>query len=211
MVVPARMLTYPAATSLCAAGNFHLGFDSGRIGPPMKHQFGNFTLECVQGDIVEQPDCQAVINAANAELISGGGVAGAIHRAAGPGLEVECRPLAPIKPGDAVITSAHQLPNDYVIHCLGPIYGVDRPEADLLANCYRNALQLCDDKKISSLASCAISTGIFGYPLKEAATIAFETVMHYAPQISALRLVRFVLFSESDLQAHQKVLQNLII
>lgn len=91
------------------------------------------TIECVQGDITRQEGFDAVVNAANAELRPGGGVSGAIHRAAGPGLAEECRPLAPIKPGQAVITSAHKLPNRFVIHCLGPVYGVDKPSDRLLA------------------------------------------------------------------------------
>lgn len=210
MLVRTLALSLSAATPLCAAGNFNLGFDSGRIGPTMKHQLGNLTLECAQGNIVEQSDCQAVINAANAQLMPGGGVAGAIHNAAGPELARECQALAPIQPGQAVISLAHNLPNDYVIHCLGPVYGVDKAEAALLANCYRNALQLCDEKYITSLASCALSTGIFDYPLEDAARIALQTMLDYAPQISALRLVRFVLYSEHDLQVHQNVLQELI-
>ena len=93
------------------------------------------TIECVKGDIAKQPDMTAVVNAANAWLKPGGGVAGAIHRAAGPSLEEECRPLAPIKPGQAVITGGHSLPNKYVIHCLGPRWGIDKPEDKLLADC----------------------------------------------------------------------------
>src|SRR5690606_41737019 len=90
----------------------------------------------------------------------GGGVAGAIHRAAGPGLAEECRPLAPIRPGQAVITSGYRLPNRYVIHCLGPVYGVDEPAADLLASCYRNGLRLAEERGIASVGFPAISTGI---------------------------------------------------
>ncbi|MFO7995007.1 MAG: macro domain-containing protein, partial [Marinobacter sp.] len=85
------------------------------------------TVECVRGDITRQDDIQAVVNAANAQLMPGGGVAGALHSAAGPGLAEECRPMAPIRPGEAVITGAHNLPNRFVIHCLGPVYGVDEP------------------------------------------------------------------------------------
>lgn len=92
------------------------------------------TVECRQGDIAAQPDMHAIVNAANAVLRIGGGVAGAIHSAAGRGLEQECRPLAPIRPGQAVITSAHNLPNKYVIHCLGPVYGIDEPADELLAS-----------------------------------------------------------------------------
>ncbi|MFO7784890.1 MAG: macro domain-containing protein [Desulfatiglandales bacterium] len=117
-----------------------------------KRNLHGITLEYVQGDIAHQPDMEAIVNAANAELRIGGGVAGPIHRAAGPGLKRECRPLAPIRPGQAVITGAHNLANCYVIHCLGPIYGVDEPSEELLASCYRNALQLGEQNKISSIA-----------------------------------------------------------
>lgn len=98
----------------------------------MKLKVGNISLELIQGDIVSQNDLEAIVNAANAQLKIGGGVAGAIHRAAGPGLEKECEPLAPIQVGEAVITGGHDLPNEYVIHTLGPVYGVDKPEAELL-------------------------------------------------------------------------------
>lgn len=129
------------------------------------------TIECLQGDIARQPDVEAIVNAANAQLRIGGGVAGAIHRAAGPGLEEECRPFAPIQPGEAVITGGHELPNRHVIHCLGPVYGVDKPADWLLASCYRNALQLAEQHGIRSLAFPAISTGAFGYPIEPTAHI----------------------------------------
>ncbi|CAN0229748.1 unnamed protein product, partial [Chrysoparadoxa australica] len=119
----------------------------------------------------------AVVNAANAQLMIGGGVAGAIHRAAGKGLAEECAPLAPIAPGEAVITSGHNLPNPYVIHCLGPVYGRDEPADRLLADCYRNALRLAEENELKSLAFPAISTGAFGYPLRAATEIAVATVL----------------------------------
>ena len=147
----------------------------------MQRVVSGVTVECVQGDITAQAGFDAVVNAANAQLKRGGGVAGAIHRAAGPGLEEECRPLAPIKPGQAVITGAHKLPNRYVIHCLGPVYGVDEPSDELLADCYRNALKLAERHGISSIAFPAISTGAFGYPMKEAAEVALRTVLEMAP------------------------------
>ena len=111
-------------------------------------------IQCVQGDITAQPDLDAIVNAANARLATGGGVAGAIHRAAGPQLARECAPLAPIEPGQAVLTGGHGLPNPHVIHCLGPVYGRDRPADRLLAECYRNALRLAEDAGLTSLGTC---------------------------------------------------------
>jgi len=175
-----------------------------------KRNFHEKTLECVQGDIAHQPDMEAIVNAANAELRIGGGVAGAIHRAAGPQLEKECRPLAPIRPGQAVITGAHNLPNRYVIHCLGPIYGVDQPSDMLLASCYRNALQLAEQNKIASIAFPAISTGAFGYPMEPASQVALKTVIDILPGLSSVKHIRFVLFHDADVRVHEGVLENLI-
>ncbi len=176
----------------------------------MKRNLQGTTLECVEGDIAHQPDMEAVVNAANAELRIGGGVAGAIHRAAGPGLDSECRPLAPIRPGQAVITGAHNLPNSHVIHCLGPIYGVDSPSDELLASCYRNALQLAEQNKITSLAFPAISTGAFGYPTEPAAKVAFKTIIDELPRLSSVKHIRFVLFRDADVRVHEGVLQTLL-
>nr|WP_231699388.1 macro domain-containing protein [Limnochorda pilosa] len=167
------------------------------------------TLECVRGDITAQRDMTAVVNAANAELMPGGGVAGAIHRAAGAGLAQECRPLAPIRPGQAVITGGHDLPNRYVIHCLGPVYGVDEPAAELLAACYRNALRLAEERGIDSVAFPALSTGAFGYPLEEAARVALKTVTEEAPRLRSVRRIRFVLWGAEALSVHEAVLARL--
>jgi O-acetyl-ADP-ribose deacetylase (regulator of RNase III) len=167
------------------------------------------TVECIQGDITSQQDVDAVVNAANARLAPGGGVAGAIHRAAGPELAEEAVPLGPIEPGEAVMTAAHGLPNRYVIHTLGPVYGQDRPEAELLARCYRNSLSLAEDNGIESIAFPAISTGIFGYPAEEAAEVALQTVQEEAEGLERVRLVRFVLFGEKDLEVHETVLSGL--
>jgi O-acetyl-ADP-ribose deacetylase len=167
------------------------------------------TVECVRGDITSQGDVTAIVNAANAELRSGGGVAGAIHRAAGPGLEKETRPLAPISPGEAVITGGHDLPNHYVIHALGPVYGRDRPEGELLASCYRNALALAEETGIGSVAFPAISTGVFGYPVEEAAEVALGTVVEETQRLERVRLIRFVLFGEKDFEVHEKVLSEI--
>jgi len=166
------------------------------------------TVECVGGDITSQEDVAAIVNAANAELRTGGGVAGAIHRAAGPGLEDEARALAPISPGEAVITGGHDLPNRHVIHTLGPVYGRDHPEAQLLADCYRNSLALAEENEIDSLAFPAISTGVFGYPVEEAAQVALRTVVEETERLQRVRLIRFVLFGEKDLEVHEKVLSE---
>lgn len=172
----------------------------------MKRTIGDLTLDCVVGDIAAQADLDAVVNAANAMLRPGGGVAGALHSAAGPGLEAECRPLAPIAPGEAVLTGGHQLPNRAVIHCLGPVYGRDEPAAGLLADCYRNALRLAEGAGLASVGFPAISAGIFGYPLGEAARVAVSTVVAEVPRLKAVRLVRFVLFSPGDAAVFDDVL-----
>jgi O-acetyl-ADP-ribose deacetylase len=166
------------------------------------------TIQCVRGDIAAQTGITAVVNAANAQLVMGGGVAGAIHRAAGPGLEAECRPLAPISPGEAVVTAGHDLPNQYVIHCLGPVYGVDKPEEVLLANCYRNALRLADDHHMESIAFPAISTGAFGYPLEDAAETALSTIVELIPNLKSVKRIRFVLHGGRDLDIHEKTLER---
>lgn len=175
----------------------------------MKKQIGEIVLEAVRGDIASQPDITAIVNAANAQLMSGGGVAGAIHRAAGPGLAEECQPMAPIEPGEAVISGAHNLPNKYVIHCLGPVYGKDKPENLLLADCYRNTLRLADEKQIESIAFPAISTGAFGYPFEAASDIALETMQEVIPDLKNVRHIRFVLFGEEDFEVYVERLRRL--
>ena len=172
----------------------------------MKKTIQNIEIELIKGDIANQPDVEAVVNAANAELATGGGVAGAIHRAAGPGLYAECKPLAPIAPGEVVITGAHNLPNRYVIHCLGPVYGRDKPEDKLLENCYRNALQRSEEKRVKSVAFPAISTGAFGYPIKDATKISFNTILAEIPKLKHLQKLKFVLFSEADLEIYKAML-----
>lgn len=164
-------------------------------------------VECIRGNIAEQQDMDVIVNAANAELLPGSGVAGAIHSAAGPGLAEECRALAPIRPGQAVISSAHELPNQHVIHCLGPVYGVDEPSDRLLAECFRNALLLADRHKLTSIAFPAISTGVFGYPLQNAAAVAIKAVSDTLAELNSVRLVRFVLFSDEDRKVFEQALE----
>ncbi|MFU8839282.1 MAG: macro domain-containing protein [Nitriliruptoraceae bacterium] len=170
---------------------------------------GPARIELRQGDITQQPDIDAIVNAANAALRPGGGVAGAIHRAAGRELDRACRPLAPIAPGEVVATDAFRLPNRRVLHALGPVHGRDEPAAALLASCYRRALALAADEGLASVAFPAISTGAFGYPVQEAAEVALSTVREMLAEPTPLRLVRFVLFSSDDLRVHAEVLAAL--
>lgn len=174
----------------------------------MEKSFSGVKIRLRQGNIANQPDCEAVVNAANPQLESGGGVAGAIHTAAGPELAQEARKMAPIKPGEGVITQAYELPNKYVIHCLGPVYGRDKPEAEMLSKCYSNALDLAEEKKISSIAFPAISAGIYGYPIAEAAKVALETVIRKTPELKEVKKVIFVLYSSQDLEVYKRVLEE---
>ena len=167
---------------------------------------GASVVECVQGDITDQPDIEAVVNAANADLRPGGGVAGAIHRVAGPGLYEECRALAPIRPGEAVITGGHRLPNRYVIHCLGPVYGVDVPSDVLLADCYRNAMRLAREHLIRSIAFPAISAGVFGYPMAASARVAVATVVEEARHSPTVQRARFVVFDSHARKVYEDLL-----
>jgi len=176
----------------------------------MERTVDGVRIEVIQGDITSQGDVNAIVNAANAQLESGGGVAGAIHQAASSGLVEEARPLAPIQPGEAVVTAGYDLPNRYVIHTLGPVYGSDEPEAELLADCYRNSLGLAEERDIDSLAFPALSTGAFGYPLEEATEVALSTVVEEAQKLQNVRLIRFVLFSEEDLEVYERVLSKLL-
>ena len=172
-------------------------------------QIGSSVIECTQGDIANQPGIDAVVNAANAALRPGGGVAGAIHRAAGPGLFEECRALAPIRPGEAVLTGGYRLPNRYVIHCLGPVYGVDEPSDSLLADCYRNAIRLASEREIRSIAFPAISAGVFGYPMDSAARVAVQTVVQELKKHPSVRRVRFVLFDDGARAVYERLLAGL--
>ena len=172
-----------------------------------RRSFDDLVVECVQGDITDQPDVDAVVNAANAQLAPGGGVAGAIHAKAGTGLYEECKPLAPIATGDAVITSGHGLPNRWCIHTLGPVYNRSPDPASELASCYRSVLVLAEEYGLVTLATPAISTGIFGFPVPQAASVAIDTVRAEAKTLRTVRLVRFVLWDERDLITHSQVLE----
>jgi O-acetyl-ADP-ribose deacetylase len=167
------------------------------------------TLRIVRGDItVEQVD--AIVNAANESLLGGGGVDGAIHRAAGPELREYCRRLGGCPTGEARITPGFQLPARWIIHTVGPVWRGGRSrEAELLAACYRNSLRLAAEHDVRSIAFPQISTGAYGYPLAAACEIALGEIERSLAEISILTEVRCVCFSEEAVQACQDALRRL--
>lgn len=170
-------------------------------------QINESFLELVEGDITQQ-ETEAIVNAANSSLLGGGGVDGAIHRAAGPELLAECRTLGGCPVGEARLTSGYRLKAKYVIHGVGPIYRGTPRDAELLASVHRHALQLASEHGITSLAFPAISTGAYGYPMKEAAPVALQTVIDYLHEHPEIKLVRFVLFPQGDLWVGQRAYQT---
>lgn len=167
-------------------------------------------IELIKGDITKLK-VDAIVNAANSSLMGGGGVDGAIHRAGGPAILEECKKTVArqggCKTGEAVITTGGNLPARYVIHTVGPVWnGGKKNESLLLANCYQNSLQLAVDHKLSSIAFPNISTGIYGYPKKEAAEIAIRTVTDFLNQKDVIDKVYFVCFDEENYQLYQALI-----
>lgn len=166
------------------------------------------TIEAVQGDITKQA-VDAIVNAANTTLLGGGGVDGAIHRAAGPELLEECRHLGGCPTGEARLTGGYRLPARFVIHTVGPVWGGgNRGEAALLAGCYHNALALAAKHDLTSVAFPSISTGAYGYPLELAAPLAVATVRDVLSRPTSVTLVRFVCFSARDLGVYLALLEE---
>lgn len=166
-------------------------------------------IEVIQGDITDQ-ETDAVVNAANKRLAPGGGVAGAIHRAAGPELWEECEKLNGCETGDAKITKGYNLKAEHVIHTVGPVYsGKDSDELNLRKS-YRRSLEIAVENDIESIAFPAISTGAFGYPTKEAAYIAFEEIKNFLEENDQPELVRMVLYSKDDFEIHEEALQEVM-
>lgn len=176
----------------------------------MRVEINDSVIELVEGDITQQ-DVDAIVNAANSSLLGGGGVDGAIHRAAGPQLLAECRQLGGCETGDAKITRGYNLKARHVIHAVGPVYHSGRRgEAGLLANAYRRSLELASQNQLSSVAFPAISTGVYGYPVEAAARIAFRTIIDYMNEHPELRLVRYVLYGPTAYEVHAQVLEQVL-
>lgn len=167
-------------------------------------------IQIIQGDITGLA-VDAIVNAANQSLLGGGGVDGAIHRAAGPGLLEECRALGGCPTGEARLTAGYNLPARHVIHTVGPVWhGGDQNEDQLLADCYRNSLQLAVDHKLRSIAFPSISTGVYRFPIDRASRIALRVILDFIATEDAAPRVVLTCFSEQDLQAYQKAYNELL-
>lgn len=172
-------------------------------------QIGQAFLELIQGDITQQ-DTDAIVNAANSSLLGGGGVDGAIHRAAGPQLLAETSRLGGCETGSAKISGGYRLKAKHVIHAVGPVYRYGDPRcADLLASAYRRSLEIAVENEVKTIALPAISTGVYGYPLHEAAPLALSTVYHFLRSHEQITLARFVLFDARALEAFSAALTAL--
>ncbi len=176
----------------------------------MQVKINESTLELVEGDITKQ-DVDAIVNAANSSLLGGGGVDGAIHRAAGPQLLEECRTLGGCRTGSAKITRGYRLKARHVIHAVGPVYHDGKHgEPALLASAYRTCLELASQNACASVAFPAISTGVYGYPMEDAARIAFRTIIDYLGEHPEIKLVRYVLYGTRAFEIHQRVLEQVL-
>lgn len=170
-----------------------------------------YQIKTIKGDITKPLGVQAIVNAANSSLLGGGGVDGAIHRAAGPELLFECRLLGGCKTGQAKLTKAYNLPCEYVIHTVGPVWnGGQKREEELLASCYYNSMQLAMEKGIRTIAFPSISTGIYRFPVELAAKVAVRTVAGFlAENENCFDLVEWVLFDEKTKEVYDQEVDKL--
>jgi O-acetyl-ADP-ribose deacetylase (regulator of RNase III) len=175
----------------------------------MRFKVNQSAIELTRGDIVGQ-DVNAIVNAANSSLLGGGGVDGAIHRAAGPELLAECRTLGGCPTGEARITRGYRLKAGHVIHTVGPVYQRRAQDAELLASAYRNSLELAAQHGLKTVALPSISTGAYGYPVDEAAPIALRTVRAFLENHPEIELARFVLWDERTLAAYERAARQLL-
>ena len=168
-------------------------------------------ITLVKGDITKPQKCDAIVNAANTSLLGGGGVDGAIHRAAGPELLAECRMLNGCKTGKAKITKAYNIPSKYIIHTPGPVWNGGRTnEEELLASCYRSCLELAVQNGVRSIAFPSISTGIYRFPLDKATKIAIGTANKFVEENpEKLDVIKWVLFDDNTLKAYQDALDKI--
>jgi O-acetyl-ADP-ribose deacetylase (regulator of RNase III) len=175
----------------------------------MRVKINNSFVELKRGDITLE-DTDALVNAANSGLRGGGGVDGAMHRAGGPEIMAECRAIGKCSPGNAVITTGGRLKARRVIHTVGPIYNDgEHNEAQILSSAYKASLELAAENGLSTVAFPSISTGAYGYPIEEAATIALSAVADFLRKTDKITLVRFVLFSDADLKTYEKALARI--
>jgi O-acetyl-ADP-ribose deacetylase len=173
------------------------------------HKIRDSILEIVHGDITGE-ETEAIVNAANSQLSPGGGVSGAIHRAAGPMLWEECKKHNGCATGEAKLTGGHNLKADYVIHTVGPVYSGSRDDVEKLKNSYYNSLSLASGNNIKSISFPSISTGIFGYPVREASYIAIRTIINFLKTHQEIKLVRMVLFSPGDYKIYKTALEEIL-
>ena len=166
-------------------------------------------IQIQQGDITRLA-VDAIVNAANKTLLGGGGVDGAIHRAAGPGLLAECKTIGGCPTGEARITRGYNLSARHVIHTVGPVYSGKAADGKLLTQCYLNSLQLAADNNLASIAFPAISCGVYGYPITEACRIAVDTTIRFLAQHRVIEQVIFILFSTADYEVYKKYLTDII-
>jgi len=169
----------------------------------------NTILVLTIGDITKQ-ETDAIVNAANKKLAPGGGVAGAIHRAAGPKLWDECKKLGGCKTGEAKITKGYNVDAKYIIHTVGPVYSNSQDDPKKLSSCYIESLKLAETNNIKSISFPALSTGYFGYPINKAARVAFETITNELNKGLNLDLVKFVLYNQKLFDIHKKAFDNVI-